>query len=89
MRYLGVGVMNWVARPCAAPAGSRSDKKPRPEDSNGPQTVHFANLAHVPVLVKLVADDEASCRYATPPPYQGGGATLPGCFSANTWTTPE
>src|SRR5580704_14674290 len=56
---------------------ARSDKKPRHVDSTGQSPLHFAMRTDGPAPIQMDADDEASCRCATPPPSRDGGATRP------------
>ena len=49
-----------------------------PSGFKRPKIIPFAECGDVPVPIQLVADDEASCRFATPPPWQDGGAPRPG-----------
>jgi len=48
------------------------------------QTIRFANRANVTFPNYSVAEDEASCRFATPPPCRDGGATR---SAVARWTT--
>src|SRR5260221_2565367 len=66
-RWLVGAGFGWPDRPVRA-VGSRSDKKPRHAGSIGPTSLRLASPADVSVPKELVADEGASCRFATKPP---------------------